>query len=198
MRRFKSARFARRRATRFVRGVIRNSGPTYTSRVFNTAQSNIGAAATNTYSLLTAKDDPDDTVISNMDTASPTIAEVEAGSRIKAIQFSSIWSGSGGTQFQWALMKNPDADIAADLDAVFKSDDTTAAREIRAHCLAAGIGVVASSSQIASIKAFVKRKRLRKLGLMRDGDRLQLWVRNSGSATITGEGVEGRIWTTRN
>lgn len=143
-----------------------------------------------TIGLLTTGETTDEEVESN----GTTIAEARNYSKIVGIKGSfEIHSLTAGDRVRWMLVKDVDNEgaITSLADATFhSSNDDPTTRELRARTLAKGI-ITGTDRTGKRIPFFIRRKTLRRLGSLRENDRIELVLAVSGSntASLTGFGT---------
>lgn len=179
-----------RRARGFVRRTVRNMGRIEPKRVILTDFAP-GANATpyttvTTCGLVVCQESVNEETESN----GTTIAEVPLYSRIVAIKLKLAWFNMGASRYmRWMLIKDPDNEGAltslADAD-FHSSDDTPTARELRKNTLAKGWVIPSADGLMKNINIFIRKKTLRRLGSLREGDRIKL-VLAANSATSVGQ-----------
>lgn len=130
------------------------------------------------YTLVTCIEAQDETLVSD----GTNIATVPLYSKIVALKLQGYVRGAVASpcNIRWMLVKNPDQDITAAtfMSSWHNSDDSTAAREVRANILAKGIWGTNESSGISRANIFVRRNTLRRLGSLRENDRITLILAN--------------------
>lgn len=142
------------------------------------------------FSLLLAQESVDEEVESN----GTTIAECRPYSKLVGMKLNLVINGLvAGTRVRWMLLKRPDGEnLASTLaDANFhSSDDSPTLRELRATTMSKGF-FVASDKTATRMSIFVKRQTLRRLGSLRENDRIVLAIAQSASdnAKLNGFGT---------
>lgn len=86
---------------------------------------------------------------------------------------------------RWMLVKSPDQDItsATFMSQFHSSDDTTAAREVRANILSKGFVLTNVSTGLSSVRAFVRRETLKRLGNLKENDIIRILFASSANMT---------------
>lgn len=132
------------------------------------------------------------------------IADAPLYSRMLSMKFNiNLTAATAGTWVRWMLIKRPDGETNAAtsglLDATFhSSDDTQAARELRANTLAKGMTLVPVDRQVARVPIFVKRSTLRRLSPLKEGDLISLCFAKDGTGTTAQINGFGTIWIKAN
>lgn len=170
-------------------------GPIEAKRVILTNQAIAAKVTTDfdtptTIGLLTTGETTDEELESN----GTTIAEARNYSKVVGMKLNLVTHGwTTGTIVRWMLVKDVDNEgaITSLADSFFhNSDDTPTARELRARTLAKGF-FVASDKTASRVSIFVKRSTLKRLGSLREGDRLELVLAQSSTdnGKLTGFGT---------
>lgn len=184
-----------RRARSFIRRTVVNMGPIEAKRVIINdlaipAQSAAAYDNPLTVQLLTCKETVDEELESN----GSNIAEVPLYSKLVGMKMNFvIHGGTSGNIYRWMLFKNEDADVSlAGLqdDTFHTSNDTETFRHFRERTMAKGF-FVASDKTATRLNLFVKRKTLKRLGNLRENDRITLVIAQDGgqAAALTGFGT---------
>lgn len=184
-----------RRARSFVRRTVSSMGPIEAKRVLVTRLSIPAESAADFDNplrlvLLTTGESVNEELISD----GTNVAEAKMYSKLVAMKGSFTVNGLGTTSVcRWILMKEPDGeDLTSTLTDEFfhGSTDTPTNRELRANILAKGM-FTGSDRTSAKINLWVKKKTLRRLGSLRENDRISLVIaHNEASAmTLTGFGT---------
>lgn len=135
-----------------------------------------------------------ETVDEELESDGTNIAQVRPYSKVVGMKLNLVTHGwTAGTIVRWMLVKDTDNEIAPTslADANFhSSNDSPTLRELRAMTLAKGF-FVASDKTASKVNIFVKRKTLKRLGNMREQDRLTLCIAQSSTdnGKITGFGT---------
>lgn len=123
-----------------------------------------------------------------------TIAEARPYSKLVALKGNFVINGlASGEITRWMLMKEPDGeDLTSTLTDEFfhGSTDTPTNRELRANILAKGF-FTGSDKTSARLGLFTRRKTLRRLGSLRENDRISLVIATNSASTqsLTGFGT---------
>lgn len=187
-----------RRARRFIRRTVAQMGPLEAKRILfhrlaigdsDTAQQFDGTDTASRYSFIVAQESVDEEVESN----GTTIAEVRPYSKVVGIKTNFIVHGlSTSDTLRWMVVKDVDGERGVSNLSVFhNSDDTQAARELRANTLAKGY-MVGSDRTSARLPIFIKRSTLKRLGGLRENDKISLYLQAGGTSTsslLTGFGT---------
>lgn len=196
VRRFRRRRGGMRRARSFIRRTVANMGPIEAKRLV-LDNVTIPARTASDY------DNPlqiglvvcQETVDEEVESTSATIAQVPLYSKVVGLKMNLMIHAAASTdRFRWMLYKRPDGEglITTGLvDAIFhSSDDAQNNRELRANTLAKGF-FVGSDKTAGRLPLFVKRSTLKRLGNLRENDRIELIIAKSGASTanITGFGT---------
>lgn len=102
---------------------------------------------------------------------------------------------------RWMIYKSPDQDItsATAMDQFHKSDDTTAAREVRANILAKGYILTNISTGVTNIRAFIRRETLKRLGSLKENDLIRFLIAANSAATVQAQlNIMGTIYVRMN
>lgn len=179
----------RRRARNFVRRTVSTMGPIEAKRVIFNAEDipdYTSAAFDNPvkYDLLICQETVDEEVESD----GSSIAQVPLYSRLVGMKMQMFIRGSVATPgvIRWMICKLPDGEdlitsIGSGLtDAAFhSSNDSPNMRELRATTLAKGMILTNESSGVTRFPAFIRRQTLRRLGRLRENDKISLYLANS-------------------
>jgi len=168
------------------RQLVRSAvGSAHVNRVFFDAVA-IPTTGTTEFRILTSDDDP------NYDQAAngTTPAECQPFSRIQNIKLRGIITAPNGNTLDFTLVKNPDAALSGANMAfaeLFGADITSTRALLRKYTLMAGRMRISSASDQKAINIRIRRKALRRAGLMHDGDDLSIVITNSagGAGTIS-------------
>lgn len=167
--------------------VVKLSIPDITSADFDNPTS---------FRLLEGAEAQDESVESTGGTTVGTdVATAPLYSKLVAIKLQLILHGAaGGELVRWQIVRNPDSDISA---ATYNtnwhnSDDTSTAREVRANQLAKGVVVVQSNTLATRVPIFIKRKTLRRMSSIKEGDSYAMVF----SKDATGTTVLATVWGT--
>lgn len=177
-----------------VRGAVRVN---HVSRVRFFGSGNIPANATTYFPLLHCDDDPD----YDLATDGTNIAEVKPLSRIMSIQLHARMEPSGtgvAARLEWMLLKDPDQSLSAvpmAPSSLFSADFTTNVAALRKYTLAYGWFVASTNRDSFDRMIRIRRKALRRAGIMHDLDRLSLAITNSAAAATAHLQLTGRIVT---
>lgn len=168
-----------RRAKGLIRRIVAKMGPIEAKKFLFTDLSIPSDAGTDfsvklSIPLIVAGD----TVDEELESDGTNIAQVTNYSKLVGIKGQIRVTGMGtGTRVRWMLLKQPDGeDLVAGglIDSAFhSSNDNPTNRELRATTLAKGI-LYESDKTSQPIPLFVKRKTLRRLGTLRESDRITL------------------------
>lgn len=121
-------------------------------------------------------------------------------SRVIGLKLNMIVVGQGGEFVRWSLNKNNDNDESvADMNTFWhSSDDTDAAREIRQNQMAKGLLVVNADRLETRAKVFVRRQTLKRLGSLKEDDRLSMAFSKDATNTTCTVTVWGNIYVKAN
>lgn len=189
-----------RRARSLIRRTVSKMGPIEAKRIILDAV-NIPAKSSAVYdnplqlSLLVCQETMDE----ELESDGTNIATVPLYSKIVSLKANlMIHNVSANERIRWMLIKDTDNDIVTGItsaliltDSVFHtSNDSTTQRELRANTLAKGF-FVASDKTAGRLSLFVKRNTLKRLGSLREGDRLKLLIATSSASvsSLTGFGT---------
>lgn len=147
-------------------------------------------AATTFIPLMTASDNPDYDVGGDFSTA----CQCESGSRITNINLSlKLKQFDNNKVIEVMIWKDPDAMISAlNPSDLFVNDQTTSNLILRKNVLSYRMFVPVSSSQQTEFQMHIKRKALRRIGVMADNDVLRMAVAIEGASagqTMAGYGT---------
>lgn len=154
-----------------------------------------------TFDLLACAEAMAEEVVSTGGTTAGTdVATVPLYSKIVGLRLNMLFQGQGGEQVRWQLCKNPDDDITtANYNTNWHtSTDETVAREVRQNQMAKGLVVVASDKLNTTAKVFVKRSNLKRLGAMKENDKIQMVFAKDATATTVQVTVWGTIYVRAN
>lgn len=149
--------------------------------------------ATTTMNLMVCDDDPDYDVGGDLTTG----CECPVGSKIVSINLTLQMTQSAGESCEFLLFKNPDNGVAATPTLLFTNDVTPNNLVIRKNTLKYARVFWTTSGDRKTLKLFVKRKALMRIGRMRDNDRLQLISVASAAAGNVNASCYGTITTRR-
>lgn len=151
-----------------------------------------------TVDLLECTETMDEEVESN----GSVIADAPLYSKIVGIKLQGMIQGtaSGVNFFRWMLFKAPDNDItgAAAMGLWHVSDDTATARELRKVTIAKGLISSGASSSLASLRVFVRRSALARIGPLSEGDVLRLAIAKDAAGTTARLELWGTIYLRAN
>lgn len=123
----------------------------------------------------------DETIV----TDGTSIAQVPLYSKVVGLKMQLNIRGSVTTPpiVRWMLCKNPDGDYTAGnfMTAFQSAADDATTREIRGLTLAKGMVMLNESSGVSRLPVFVRRATLKRLGSLRENDRLELVLACSGA-----------------
>lgn len=189
MPRFRRRRGSARRARSFVRRTVSSMGPIEAKRILLEGVT-IADRTTNPYDNPTTVDllVCQETVNEETESNGTTIAECPLYSKLVGMKLNLYIQGavSEALNARFLLYKLPDGEsLTSTLEDAFfhSSDDTPVMRELRSVTLAKGIFHLNESQGATRIPIFVKRKTLRRLGKLRENDRIRLYVAIDGVAT---------------
>lgn len=145
------------------------------------------------YNLLSCAESVDE----ELESDGTNTAQVPLYSKLVGLKMQLAIRGSVTTPgvIRWMLCKNVDGErAAADFMTFFhSSNDTNPAREVRGLTLAKGFIMVNESSGVTSMRIFVKRQTLKRLGSLRENDTIVLVLANSNAPatnpTLSGFGT---------
>lgn len=134
------------------------------------------ASTLNTQNLLTVDDDPDYDIATDF---SSTIAEAESLSRLKRIDLNiSFFSGTAngaGALVEWMLYRSPDDSLTGQNPSdLFGADVTLTTQSLRKNAIAYGGFLSSANNDTSKFKIGIKRKAMRRISRLSDGDRLKL------------------------
>lgn len=194
MRRRGGRRFNMRRARSFIRRTVVNMGPIEAKRVLLNdlaipAQSAAPYDNALSIPLLVCQE----TVNEETESDGSNIAEVPLYSKLVGMKMNfMIHGGTSGNIYRWMLVKSIDNDTTAQnfMDAFHTSNDDEASRARRAQTMSKGF-FVASDRTATRLNLFVRRKNLKRLGNLRENDRILLVIAQDGAqaAAISGFGT---------
>lgn len=129
-----------------------------------------------------------ETVDEEVESNGTTIAEIPLYSRVVGMKLNLNVRSSvdDPLTLRWLLYKMPDGEVLISTlaDANFhSSDDSPTQRELRGLTLAKGILMTNASSGVNRLQVFIKRETLKRLGRMRENDRLRLTIAANAAAT---------------
>lgn len=184
-----------RKARSFIRRTVASMGPIEAKR-FNVDKLAIPAKSAADYDnplvldLLVCQESIDEEVESD----GTTVAQVPLYSKLVGMKGQLMIHGaSNGDVFRWLLYKNTDNDdpITSLTNSFFHtSNDDQTSREIRSRIMAKGM-FVATDKLGSRLNLFVRRKTLKRLGSLRENDRITLLIAHDDSASklLTGFGT---------
>lgn len=195
VRRSRRRRGSFRRARSFIRKTVSNMGPIEAKRILVNRLS-IPAKTSADFDnplrlvLLTTGETINEELISD----GTNIAEAKVYSKLVGMKLRFSIQGLGSSSvLRWILMKEPDGeDLTSTLTDEFfhGSTDTPTNRELRANILSKGI-FTGSDRTGAVLMPFVRRSTLKRLGNLRENDRISLVLAHNESSAmnITGMGT---------
>lgn len=115
-------------------------------------------------------------------------------SQVVAIKLQLVYDAASATTLRWVLWRDVDNEgLITSLATQFhSSSDSPAIREINKNIIAKGIFRVPASGLMTNKTVFVRKKTLRRLGSLREGDRIELMVAKAAegtSGTVSGFGT---------
>lgn len=184
----------RRQMFRALRG---NNGPSRVARFLHSAVSTPGAATT-VFGMIRAVDDADLEVEGSAATTTP---QCEPGSKALSCR---AWltlvnnedgAGNIGALFHCMLVHNPDNDFTADANTyLYNSDDSPAAREIRAHTFwKKAIWVPSLNSTGGNVRETPINIKFKKFSQLDEDDRIELWVYH-GNTDAASVSLQGQLY----
>lgn len=188
MPRRRSFRRSRRAARSFVRRTVVNMGTIHSKRV-RVEGSTIPDISSIAYDNPLTIDLLECTEAQNEETISDgtNIATAPIYSRLVGMKLDVKIRGTVNDPnvIRWILYKNEDQDFTAAtaMSNFHNSDDTVTANAFRGKILAKGFFLLNQSSGISSVKIFAKRQTLRRLGKLRENDRIRLIFAMNAAAT---------------
>lgn len=130
------------------------------------------------------------------------VADAPLYSKIVGLKLRGVIQGtaSGVNLFRWRLFRSPDGDLssAGAISNWMTSDDTPTARELRKNTLALGLAVSGASSSVAHLNVFVRRKALRRVSTLSEGDTLRFAVAKDAAGTVGRLELYGTIYVRAN
>lgn len=186
-----------RRARNFVRRTVARMGRIEGKRVLLNAVS-VPAKTTNPWDNMLTVDlvVAQETVDEELETDGTNVAQIYPGATVVSargiIKFLGTNVGTT-TVIRWMIYKKPDGEaLVTDLTDTFfhNTNDSPTGREIRANVIAKGM-VVGRSDAGVGIKLWMSKKALRRLGRLRENDKISLLIatNEASAATIHGFGT---------
>lgn len=183
----RSRRGGFRRARSFVRKVVSKMGPVEAKRIVLDGISIPDKTAANydnpvTISLLVCQESVDE----ELESDGTNVAQVPLYSKIVGFKFNGYIQGpvADALNCRWMLYKDEDgeAPVTSLADGFFhSSNDTATLRELRARTLAKGMIHLNQSQGSTRLNLFIRRSTLKRLGSLRENDRIRLLLAIDGS-----------------
>lgn len=177
-----------RRARGFVRRVMRNSGRIEAKRVILTDF--VPGANATPYTTITSVGLVvcQETMNEETESDGTNIAEVPLYSKVVGIKLNLSWFGMGASRYmRWMMYKDTDNEtpISSLADANFhSSDDTPTMRELRKNTLAKGWVIPSADGLMKNLRISIRRKALRRIGGLREGDRIKIIFACNSSTSV--------------
>lgn len=177
-----------RRARSFVRRTVVNMGTIHAKRVLceGLTVPDISATAYDnalSIPLLTCLEAQDE----ELESDGTNIATAPLYSKLVGMKMDIKVRGTvnDSNVIRWVLFKSPDNDITAQsmMDNFHNSDESTTARERRQNMLSKGYFLLNKSSGVSNLRIFVRKQTLRRLGKLKENDRIYLAMAMNAAAT---------------